>query len=60
MIPGTSNENSVVHTLNGQAVLAKRDGVEGIDPDVTRASLQIFPSITITQALPCLNTSGSV
>lgn len=59
-IPGTSNKNLVVQILNGPAVLAKRDGVEGISPDVTGASLGIFLRITTTQGLPCLNTSRSM
>lgn len=39
MMLGTSNKYLLIQILNGQGVLAKRDRVEGIDLDVTGASL---------------------
>lgn len=61
MIPGTSYKKLVVQILNGQAVLARRDAVEGIDPEATTgAPSGIFLSITTTQGSPRLNMTGSV
>lgn len=60
MIPRTAYENLLVQTLNAQAVLAKGDGAEGLDPGVTGTSSGIFLSITTTQGLPGLNTGGSM